>query len=196
MASWGVTDITIICGSEEDAKRLYNHIKEWTSYDRAKNDFGSNWLGNVVLGAEIGSTSDFECRGYILNVSVHGERVCIQEETAQRPMVGLWLAVVEKYSPDAYIEYIADNKGNGIYITNDVRQVGLYDVDIYEDEILSRVEDLELCELSRDRATEVLQYALRTSRDYFAELVYEFERLGFGKVYQWEFVQAEDVDTY
>ena len=196
MASWGVTDIVIICKSEEEAKLLHNCIKEWVFCDRAESGFGSWWLGNIVLGAEIGDTSDYECRGYIIDVQQHGCDVNIEEETAERPMLGLWKAIVDKYCPGARIDYAGRNEGNGVYITNIIRRTGLYNIDIYEDEILSRVEGCELCDLSRGKATEVLQYALRTSRDDFAELVYEFERLGFGEVYEWKFVPVEEADAY
>ena len=133
MPNWCNTNIYINYDDEKALKNLYNKIKSWTSKNYADNGFGHGWLGNVVLGAEIGTVdtnpeTDISCRGDIEYIDCTNSQITICTETAWSPMLELWIKVIEKYLPDAELIYDACELGNELYATNDPCLVGKYNI--------------------------------------------------------------------
>ena len=123
MPNWCYTRIRV----EDEKKNLENFkslVEKWTSHNFGKNDFGLNWLGNIVGNSKIGTidTEDesfLACRGRLLEIEVHDGEMIIDTETAWGPMLKMWAILFEKYLPDAIFYYAAEEGGTGLYITDD-----------------------------------------------------------------------------
>ena len=63
MPNWCNTSMTIE-GPKAEIESIHRKIMEWTSRNYVKNDFGKNWLGNIVVGAGF-SYKLLACRGLI-----------------------------------------------------------------------------------------------------------------------------------
>ena len=135
MPNWCYTNITIYHSDEEKVKALYDKIKEWTSKDFVKNDFGNEWLGNVVGNSGIADPLKAEapkCRGTLLEIILDNNRISMNTETAWSPHVKMWQMICDKYLPGAEIYYTAEETGCCLYWSNEPEVIGKYNVDLWE----------------------------------------------------------------
>lgn len=137
MPNWCNTSMTIE-GPKAEIESIHRKIKEWTSRNYVENDFGKNWLGNIVVGAGF-SYKLLACRGLI---SFMDEEITarqdepgiyyfqVQYESAWTDINGTWETILEKYAPNCEIYYVAEELGNEYFVTND------RDKKYYDDEII------------------------------------------------------------
>lgn len=136
MPNWCNTSMTIE-GPKAEIESIHRKIKEWTSRNYVENDFGKNWLGNIVVGAGF-SYKLLACRGLI---SFMDEEITarqdepgiyyfqIQYESAWTDINGTWETILKKYAPNCEIYYVAEELGNEYFVTND-RDKRYYDEEI------------------------------------------------------------------
>lgn len=142
MPDWCLTTIKFT-GNITDITNLHDRIEEYTSKNFIENGFGETWLGNIVIGFEIGKPEDVDkeiwprCRGSITNIgdvsNIDGDDCAnfyIDTETAWCPMFAMWVEIIKKYysdekgEPKIAITYIALEPGNELYSTNDFDEWG------------------------------------------------------------------------
>lgn len=136
MPNWCNTSMTIE-GPKAEIESIHRKIMEWTSRNYVKNDFGKNWLGNIVVGAGF-SYKLLACRGLI---SFMDEEITarqdepgiyyfqVQYESAWTDINGTWETILEKYAPNCDIYYVAEELGCEYFVTND-RDKRYYDEEI------------------------------------------------------------------
>lgn len=137
MPNWCNTSMTIE-GPKEEIQSIHRKIKEWTSRNYVENDFGKNWLGNIVVGAGF-SYKLLACRGLISSMD---EEITarqdepgtyyfqVQYDSAWTDINDTWEIILEKFAPNCDIYYIAEELGNEYFVTND-RDERYYDNEIY-----------------------------------------------------------------
>lgn len=137
MPNWCNTSMTIE-GPKAEIENIHQKIMEWTSKNYVKNDFGKNWLGNIVVGAGF-SYKLLACRGAITYID---EEITarqdepgiyyfqVQYESAWTDINGTWETILEKFAPNCDIYYVAEELGNEYFVTND------RDKKYYDDEII------------------------------------------------------------
>lgn len=137
MPNWCGTSMTIE-GPKAEIENIHRKIKEWTSRNYVENDFGKNWLGNIVVGAGF-SYKLLACRGAITymdeEITARQDEPGIyyfqvQYESAWTDINGTWETILEKYAPNCEIYYVAEELGNEYFVTND------RDKRYYDDEII------------------------------------------------------------
>lgn len=137
MPNWCGTSMTIE-GPKAEIESIHRKIMEWTSRNYVENDFGKNWLGNIVVGAGF-SYKLLACRGVILfmdeEITARQDEPGIyyfqvQYESAWTDINGTWETILEKYAPNCEIYYVAEELGNEYFVTND------RDKKYYDDEII------------------------------------------------------------
>lgn len=137
MPNWCNTSMTIE-GPKEEIQSIHRKIKEWTSRNYVENDFGKNWLGNIVVGAGF-SYKLLACRGLIS--SMDKEITTRQDEpgtyyfqvqykSAWTDINDTWEIILEKFAPNCDIYYIAEELGNEYFVTND-RDERYYENEVY-----------------------------------------------------------------
>ena len=137
MPNWCGTSMTIE-GPKAEIENIHRKIKEWTSRNYVENDFGVNWLGNVVVGAGF-SYETLACRGLITSMD---EEITarqdepgiyyfqVQYESAWTDINGTWETILEKFAPNCDIYFVAEELGCEYFVTND------RDKRYYDDEII------------------------------------------------------------
>lgn len=197
MPNWCNTNIYINYDDEKALKNLYNKIKYWTSKNYADNGFGYGWLGNVVLGAEIGTVdtnpeTDISCRGDIEYIDCTNSQITICTETAWSPMLELWIKVIEKYLPDAELIYDACELGNELYATNDPCLVGKYNIDPFDYNELEYIYDA-----TEETVVGILQELLHTDKtnvDVLFQMLDDSDYAGDISIQKWEYVEPNEFD--
>lgn len=136
MPNWCNTSMTIE-GPKTEIENIHQKIMEWTSRNYVENDFGKNWLGNIVVGAGF-SYKLLACRGLI---SFMDEELTarqdepgiyyfqVQYESAWTDINGTWETILEKFAPNCDIYYVAEELGCEYFVTND-RDKRYYDEEI------------------------------------------------------------------
>lgn len=136
MPNWCNTSMTIE-GPKTEIENIHQKIMEWTSRNYVENDFGKNWLGNIVVGAGF-SYKLLACQGLI---SFMDEEITarqdepgiyyfqVQYESAWTDINGTWETILEKFAPNCDIYYVAEELGNEYFVTND-RDKRYYDEEI------------------------------------------------------------------
>ena len=120
MPNWCVSEI-YICGDKKETQTLIKKIQEYTSHNAKENDFGLQWLGNIVLNSGFKTTDEdsvngFECRGSILEYGiVNSVGLRILTQTAYEQMNKIWLTLIEKYAPHCKLHFIAEEPNHGVY---------------------------------------------------------------------------------
>ena len=136
MPNWCNTSMTIE-GPKTEIENIHQKIMEWTSRNYVKNDFGKNWLGNIVVGAGF-SYKLLACRGAItyMDEEITAQQdepdiyyFQVQYESAWTDINGTWETILEKYAPNCEIYYVAEELGNEYFVTND-RDKRYYDEEI------------------------------------------------------------------
>lgn len=197
MPNWCLTNISINCDNDKALKELYGKIEQWTSKNYMDNGFGCNWLGNVVLGAKIGTVdtdikTDVRCRGDIGYLDCNDNQIVIQTDTAWEPMLKVWLKVIEKYLPEAELIYDAYETGCELYVTNDPCLIGKYNIDPFDCNKLEYVYDA-----SEDVVVEVLQELLHTDEINIEILLKMFEDSDYAddvSLHKWEYANPNEFD--
>lgn len=166
MPNWCITEISIRHEDADKVKELYNKIREWTSKNYAENGFGTRWLGNIVLGAEIGTIdqrtdTDVCCRGSLDDFYMSGENeINLCTETAYSPMLKMWSAVCDRYLPGAEIIFNAEDS----FCSNDEDLIGRLLIDIWENEYRNPlVSDYDY--YPREQAMEYLKWVTEEKGD-------------------------------
>lgn len=192
MPNWCNTTIWLTVPEKgiEELKKFEELLDKWTSYKYEENDFGLDWLGNIVGNSGIGTIdtgadTDLPCRGSLLstdtNIYKDGDAVLsLQTETAWEPMLDMWVKLRDKYLPDAEITYAATEPGCGLYLTNDPSYKDKYIIDPYDFDSLDYDE-----ELSEKDLVQTLQEALQTEETDINTLIDEADEKGIS-VNQWE----------
>ena len=111
--------ITRIVFQGRDSQKLYQDIKDWISVNRFPNQYGKNWLGNILYGS--GLTVDpndgqYKNNGEILEINDYeDEGLEIVEGTQNRPLVKMWYDIMKAKNYDVNLSYWAVNDENKIY---------------------------------------------------------------------------------
>lgn len=127
MPNWCSTRI-IFSGDNESLRDFYEKLEMCTSenYVGACNGFGKMWLGNIVSIFE-GDYHKVHCRGsieYLDNRIDTNGTIVMDTETAWDPCIEMFDEIIQKNYVDddgvdkIYYDYIAEEFGCGIYITN------------------------------------------------------------------------------
>lgn len=136
MPNWCNTSMTIE-GPKAEIESIHRKIMEWTSRNYVKNDFGKNWLGNIVVGAGF-SYKLLACRGEITYMD---EEITarqdepetyyfqVQYDSAWKDITETWKIILKKFAPNCEIYYVAEELGCEYFVTND-RDKEYYDEDI------------------------------------------------------------------
>ena len=136
MPNWCNTSMTIE-GPKTEIENIHQKIMAWTSRNYVENDFGKNWLGNIVVGAGF-SYKLLACRGAItyMDEEITAQQdepdiyyFQVQYESAWTDINGTWETILEKYAPNCEIYYVAEELGNEYFVTND-RDKRYYDEEI------------------------------------------------------------------
>lgn len=127
MPNWCYTGY-VFYGDENAVKKLGKDIKKFTSKNYMENGFGTNWLGNVVLGYGFPyEECDFTFRGAIIDFEENGGVLYVTTETAWAPMTEMWDAIFEKHfksengETSIHYVFIAEEPGNEVYINTDIK---------------------------------------------------------------------------
>lgn len=196
MPNWCMTRISIESNNEEGLENLYKLIEEWTSKNYMENSFGTNWLGNIVLGAGIGTVdagkdTDVRCRGALCDLDiVSSNQLYIQTETAWVPMLAMWTKVIYKYLPGASLIYESDEEAD--FATNDPELIGKFIIDSWD------IDDVESdWEASKDKVVEILQGLLDTAEtdiDNLIRIFYNSDISDKMSVHRWTYVDVCEFD--
>ena len=197
MPNWCTTDIKIFPNEKSIQKlaKLYELIREWTFDSEQPNDFGTTWLGNVVLRSSIGSI-DLEdkyfvnCRGSIDYIELNNNMLSISTTTAWTPCLKMWQKICDKYLDKDYeLVYVAEEPGCDIFATNDSSYVGKYILQSYCDNIESQD-----C-LSEADLVQFLRRFLKTNNEKLDRLLDINSKSqpneDFFALRKWEFVDVE-----
>lgn len=190
MPNWCFTKITINHWDQRGLERLDALLDEWTSKDYKENGFGLEWLGNIVGNSGIGTITEegkatYSCRGRMTYKDLADNQLLIDTETAWSPMLKMWIALVERYLPDAEIIYTADECGCGLYCTNDPTLENCYIIDSWDiDEVESD------WEASEKTVIKTLQKLLNSKKRKIDALLKEFEDSEYSdgmSINKWDF---------
>ena len=214
MPNWCYTNISFNSENKNNLKKLYNFIEKATS-NKSKyadvSDFGSNWLGNVLLECDLMTLDDVKnntvpcrCRGSIIYVDITDDQVIVDTETAWVPMMQVWHKVVEKLNlDDVDIIYTAEEPGCELYWTNDPTIVGTYILEAYyngnENDILNYIFDGEPnCSLY-DLSQKAIDEYLDKTKEFFPsmkkleELEDEFDEF-YISIHAYKYVNENELD--
>ena len=142
-----MTTIKIYSENKDKLAELNELLNEWTNEDYMDNGFGEAWLGNIIIGAGLGTIdedeedidTDLECRGVLVLAELTDDCLWIETETAWNPMLKMWVRLVEKYLPDGKLIYYAEEMGNEIYCSNDPKYKDLYYVEFVNNSAISKI---------------------------------------------------------
>ena len=106
-------------GDSKEVKSLYN-VLEYINKRKTtilKNGFGKWWLGNLVhkLG---GDWEKYRCRGEIIDYSLDGNVLTINQETAWCEQEGVRQIIEEKF-PGIKVYFMEEEPGCEVFYTND-----------------------------------------------------------------------------
>jgi hypothetical protein len=196
MPNWCLTRITINNENEKELEKFSNLLDEWVSKNYMKNGFGLNWLGNIVGNSGIGTIDEdgkatYRCRGTMTYSELFDNQLLIDTETAWCPMLKMWVALLEKYLPDAELIYEAEECGMGIYSTNDPLYkdkyyIDCWDIDNIETDREATVQDV------RETIQELLD-TTETDVDKLIDMLEDSEYADKISVHKWDF---DDVSVW
>ena len=118
MANWCYTSY-VIDGKRKEVQSLFSKMNNLENRKKplVGNDFGKTWLGCLVtkLG---GDWHEVYCRGSWSDLNWNGAILRFNTETAWGPMDEVFRFIKKQY-PSLEIYYMAEEDGNGVFITND-----------------------------------------------------------------------------
>lgn len=197
MPNWCYTNIHINHDDEQKLKTFSEQIEQWMKTPALPDVTWSNWLGNIILNAGIGTvdtgkSTDLRCRGSVTYLEFMGDYISIDTETAWVPMMLMWQKLVDKYLPDAEITYCAEECGCGIFWTNDPLWADRYRFDTGGDEAdhIGYVYD----DYDAKDALKLLQEWLETDSEDISSLIAEAQDTFDISITPWEYVEICDCD--
>ena len=193
MPNWCYTIIKLYNTPEKITaldKALQEAQKEW----RVKSDFGSMWLGNLLVHMGYSKdevvNGDIRCRGSITDISVSKEEINLATETAWSPMLQVIRLFADKFAPDTEITYTAEEPGCELYWTNDPDYEGTYYADGYLDGEYEHLYELTDCSPNTVARTLEDELKLPKTEDESDKYIQELcKRLN-------EKMEVEDPDLY
>lgn len=197
MANSCTTKICISHENEDALKELCNLIDYWTSDKFEERRNVNSWLGNIVIGSQIGTidtgeATDVCCRGDLLEATVSENTLIIETVTTGSPKLQMWKKVLDKYLPSAELIYCAEDKEDGILSTNDPDREECYYIDPWEE--IDGV-DFE-AEASENTVRTILQGLLHTEESNINTLLDLFEDSEYSdqmSIDKWEF---DEIDAW
>lgn len=127
MPNWALTDYVVTGGEVKNLYLTMKELEEMSSPGLHENDFGSTWLGNLVIKLG-GDWEKIRCRGYWSNLMYEDDKLYFTVESAWEELSETRKFVEEKF-PDLKIYYQCEEPGLEIYTTND--KDGLFFPDKY-----------------------------------------------------------------
>ena len=110
----------VIEGKRKEVQSLFSKMNNLANRKKplVDNTFGKRWLGCLVtkLG---GDWQEIYCRGSWSDLDWNGAILRFNTETAWGPMTEVFKFIKSIY-PSLEIYYMAEEDGNGVFITNDV----------------------------------------------------------------------------
>lgn len=107
-------------------------LEKWTEKSIRENEFGTAWLGNLVLSSKIGTVetgkdTDVFCDGMIVrseilsSIDAHPDSfvLIIKTETYGEPALKMWKLIFEKFLPHAEYLFYSSSPDLGVSLTND-----------------------------------------------------------------------------
>lgn len=191
-----ISRITISHKEESKLKELKDKIEYWLNQNNyMEHTFRGDWLGNIVLGAEIGTVdagkdTDLRCRGTVDDMELCDNQLLINTSTSHVPMMKMWAKLLEKYIPDA--ELIFESEDGYEYKTNDPELKGKYIIDAFD------VPDMDSCwDCEEKFVIKDLQQLLNTKESELNTLLNLLENSDFNDKYavrKWDFVDISELD--
>ncbi|MBQ1171963.1 MAG: hypothetical protein IIX48_05115 [Lachnospiraceae bacterium] len=211
MANWCTNTIKIYSEHKDKLAELEKSLNEWTSKNYMDNGFGEKWLGNIVLGSGLGTIdedeedidTDLECRGALVDIDLTNECLWISTATAWKPMLQMWVRLLEKYLPDGKIIYYAEEPGWNVYCSNDpdmkdVYLLGFSNVNEINEIIGYDINDfMNGYEIKEKDLRKCLQLLLKTDENDIETLIeqiaskYDENHLC---ILKYEFIEPEELD--
>lgn len=118
MPNWSDTSYKCV-GDLKEVRSLHKVLKymEKRKTSILPNDFGKMWLGNLVhkLG---GDWEKLRCRGEIIDFSLDGNVLTINQQTAWCEQEGV-REIIEKTYPSVKVYYMEQESGCDVFSTND-----------------------------------------------------------------------------
>ena len=113
-------------GSKEELQKLYNTMQSLAAMPApglVKNDFGSSWLGNLVmaLGVDPMKQQNFRCRGDYSNVDLNQSGYLTFDTTTAWCEADDTRHLIEEKFPGIHIFYISEEFGCCYWETNDIQ---------------------------------------------------------------------------
>ena len=135
MTNWCSTHVSLFCDSENNARALYTEFEKATASNPLETDFGNKWLGYLLMHCgyteeQIVNHGVCHCRGAIWDICLDKTKIDIDIESARMPALGPIKAMIDKFCPNTKILYEAIEAEQGIFCSNDPRQVGRYYFDL------------------------------------------------------------------
>lgn len=212
MPNWCYTNITM-SGQPDNVKWLRDKVEEWTSENLYENGFGKNWLGNIVIGAELASYDEIcngdpnkieqppNCRGSLVYMDIDSDNtsLTISTETAWTPKMNMWRMINDQYNLGLEIIYYAEEPGIGIFVSNDPTEVGYYLVNVYEpdEKIVAVIGDdgfYEHC--TEDYVVSILQRILDVNITDINRLLSLFEESDYSCCMSIHTIEYADVEEW
>lgn len=125
MPNWCFTNYAAE-GPKEQLQKFYDTmtcVAAMPSPGLLENDFGSSWLGNLVmaLGVDIRKQLNFRCRGAYYSVDLNESGyLTFDTETAWCEADDTRRLIEEKF-PGVHLFYISEEFGTGYWETNDIQ---------------------------------------------------------------------------
>lgn len=119
MPNWART-CYIAEGAKEQLKQLYdtmNGLEKMKAPGLHENDFGSTWLGNLVIRLG-GDWEKVYCRGAWEGLRLEDDRLIFQVESAWEESHEV-RKLIEKEIPGLKLYYQSEEPDMGVYVTND-----------------------------------------------------------------------------
>lgn len=191
------TSITINYQDDSKLKELERIIEDSISKEKNnENDFGPNWLGNVVINLNLGTVNqnletDLKCRGVITYIERLESQLLIDTETLWDPMMKMWVKFLDKYLPDAELLFNAADISTSLYETNDPYYKDKYTIKTFTGPYVK----YNAHEVDEDQAVKFLQKILNSDKTNIDELlkdIYDSD-INVG-IYKWKFVDLKDCE--
>lgn len=127
MHNWCYTDISIT-GNPDEVGLLWKHLENATSKNFVSNDFGKEWLGNIVCYLNE-NWEKVGCRGAIYFKDIDYNCISISTETAWSPKLAPFIMMMKRYAPSSKLTFSSNDEMNEFYISNNPQLVGKYIID-------------------------------------------------------------------
>lgn len=190
------TSITINYDDESKLNELERIIEDSIFKEKNnENDFGPNWLGNIVINLNLGTVNknletDLRCRGVITYIERLESKLIIDTETLWTPMMKMWVKFIDKYLPDAELLFNIVEPSTSLYETNDPYYKDKYAIDAFGQYVKYNTHEAD-----EDQAVKFLQKILNSNKTNIDELlkdIYESD-INVG-IHKWKFVDLKDCE--